>query len=226
MVSSAFTRTRFFLLSLTALALSASGSLRATSSGLNNIPTADTISHRTVAVQAFDTFGSGPHDFWMGFKTGLEFGPLDFEWGLDSHLAPDPEGPLYFQTKVGVQPWQGGKVAVGVANVAFTDSDRAGDPFTYAVVTHDFGIARLSLGYGLQEDNNTVLIGVDRTWKVLERNLNLNADLVQTNDESNWLASVGVKSDLTDFLVFETWANLPDEGDVSFVAKLNVVFKF
>lgn len=200
--------------------------VQATPSGLNNIPTADTISHRTVAIQLFDTFGDGPHDFWTGFKTGLEFGPIDFEWGLDSHLAPDPVGPLYFQTKVGVQPWEGGKIAVGVANVAFTDTDRAGDPFTYAVITHDLGFARFSLGYGWQEDNNSLLLGIDRTWQVFERNLNLNADLVQFNDESNWLSSVGMKYDLTEHLVFETWANLPDEGDVSFVAKLNIVFKF
>lgn len=208
------------------LAFAAATPAFATPSGLNNIPTGDTVPHRTVAIQAFDTFGSGPHDFWLGFKTGLEFGPIDFEWGLDSHIAPEPEGPLYFQTKIGVQPWEGGKLAVGVANVGFTDSDRAGEPFTYAVLTQDFGFARFSVGYGLQEDNNSVLLGIDRTWKVLDRNLNLNADLVQTNDESNWLAAVGLKYDLTDFLIFETWANLPDEGDVNYVAKLNIVFKF
>ncbi len=199
----------------------------ATPSGLNNIPTADTIGDRTVAVQAYDTFsGSGPHDFAMGFKTGLEFSPLHLEWGLDSHLAPTPSGPLDFQIKLGFTPWQNGKIAVGVANVALTDRDRAGDPFSYAVLTQDLKFARLSVGYGLQTDNNTVLLGVDRTWKLSGHNINLNADLVQTGDGSGWLTSVGVKYDLCDHIVIETWVNLPDHGDVSVVAKLNYVFKF
>ena len=198
----------------------------ATPSGLNNIPTGDLVPHRTVAVQFFDTFGNGPHDFWAGFKTGWDFSALQLEWGLDSHLAPDPSGPLYFQTKLGIKPWTDGLFAVGMANVGLTDTGRAGDPFTYAVLTQDFHFARLSLGYGLQEDNNTLLIGIDRTWKVLDRDLNLNADLVQTHDQSNWLASVGAKYSLSEHFVLEAWANLPDEGSASFLAKINYVFKF
>lgn len=198
----------------------------ATPSGLNNIPTADTVPHRTVAVQAFDTFGSGDHDFWMGFKTGWDFSKFNLEVGLDSHLAPDPAGPLVYQTKVNFAPWEKGLLAVGIANVALTDTDRAGDPFTYAVVTHDFGIARLSAGYGLQTDNNSVLLGVDRSWKVFDRNLNLNADLVQIDDQSGWLVAVGAKYDLTKHIVLETWANLPDEGDASVMAKINFVFTY
>jgi hypothetical protein len=208
------------------LFLLTAGTALATPSGLNNIPTADTVPHRTVAVQAFDTFGDGPHDFWAGFKTGWDFSPVHLEWGVDSHLEPDPTGPLYFQTKLGFEPWQDGKFALGVANIGLTDTGRAGDPFTYAVLTQDLNFARLSLGYGLQNDNNTVLIGLDRTWKVLDRNLNLNADLVQTNDQSNWLASVGFKYDLSEHIVIEGWANLPDEGQASIVAKVNFVFKF
>jgi len=202
------------------------GSAFATPSGLNNIPTADTVPHRTVAVQVFDTFGAGPNDFWSGFKTGWDFSPIHLEWGLDSHLAPDPAGPLLVQTKIGFEPWKDGKIAVGVANVGLTDSEGTGDPFTYAVLTQDLKVARLSVGYGLQTDNNSVLIGLDRTWKVLDRNLNLNADLVQTRNESGWLAAVGAKYDLFEHIVLETWANLPDEGQASFMAKINFVFKF
>ncbi len=62
------------LLSLFILLLS--GLAHAAPSGLNNIPTADTVPHRTVAVQVFDTFGAGPHDFWSGFKTGWDFSPI------------------------------------------------------------------------------------------------------------------------------------------------------
>jgi len=57
----------------------------ATPSGLNNIPTTDTLPHRTVAVQAFSSFGGanqlaangpGQHAFWTGFKTGWDFSPV------------------------------------------------------------------------------------------------------------------------------------------------------
>jgi hypothetical protein len=125
-------------------ALLHSGQGHATPSGLNNIPTADTVPHRTVAVQIYDLFGEGPHDFASGFKTGWDFPGLELEWGLDSHLAPDPAGPLLFQTKLGFQPWQSGAFAMGVAGVALTDHDAAGDPFSYAMLAHDFGFARLS----------------------------------------------------------------------------------
>lgn len=213
----------------TTLALYAllTASALATPSGLNNIPTADTVPHRTVAVQAFDTFSSHSDDFWMGFKTGWDLtDKLHLEWGLDSHLSPDPAGPLFFQTKVGFSPWEDGKIAIGVAGVGFTNTDRAGDPFTYAVLTQDLHFARLSVGYGLQTDANTVLLGLDRTFKVFDRNLNVNADLVQTGDQSGWLTALGVKYDLTKHIVLESWVNLPDEGDASVMAKINFVFTF
>ena len=199
----------------------------ATPSGLNNIPTADIVPHRTVAVQAFDTFSSHSDDFWMGFKTGWDLtDKVHLEWGLDSHLSPDQAGPRYFQTKVGFSPWEDGKVAIGVAGVGLTNTDRAGDPFTYAVLTQDLHFARLSVGYGLQTNANTVLLGLDRTFKVFDRNLNVNADLVQTGDQSGWLTALGVKYDLTKHIVLESWVNLPDEGDVSVMAKINFVFTF
>ncbi|MCW0218233.1 MAG: hypothetical protein OJI67_07905 [Prosthecobacter sp.] len=215
--------------------LCVAASLHATPSGLNNIPTADTVPHRTVAIQAFSSFGGanqfatggeGQHSFWMGFKTGWEFGPAHLEWGLDSPLGSEFTGPLLFQTKLGFIPWQDGAFALGVAGVALTDIDRSGDPFTYAMLAHDFGVARLHLGYGLQTNGNSLLAGIDRTWKLLDRDFNLNADLVQTRDQDAWLPSVGAKYGLTDHIVLETWANFPDQGSVSFIAKVNFVFKF
>lgn len=208
--------------------LLAASPLFATPSGLNNIPTADTVGDRTVAVQAWDTFGSGaPNNYAMGFKAGLDFKPLSFEVGLDSGLAPSPAGPLYFQTKAAISPWEKGAIAIGVANVPLTNPSRAGDPFTYAVLTQDLNFVRVSLGYGLQTHNDSVLIGLDRTWKVFgDHHLMLCSDLVQTNDQSGWLTSVGFKYEICKSVVLETWANLPDRGDASFVAKLNYVFKF
>lgn len=206
--------------------LGVSSTALATPTGLNNIPTADVIGHRTVAVQAFDLFGNGPHDFWMGMKSGIDLSPFHLEWGLDSHLAPDPSGPLFFQTKIRIDPWKDGKLAVGFANMPLTNQDRAGDPFSYAVITHDFRFVRLSAGYGLQTHNNSVLLGLDRSWKINGHEINLNADLVQTNDQSGWLPAIGIKYEICKAVVFETWVNLPDEGNASVMAKLNYIFKF
>ena len=207
----------------------------ATPTGINNIPTADTIPHRMLAIQAFSSYG-GPNQFgangpgkpshWLGFKTGWEFKPVTVEWGLDSPIAPGRTGSLLFQTKVGGQPWEKGAFAIGIANVALTDRDRWSDPFSYAMVAHDFGLARLHGGFGFQTDGNSVLLGVDRTWKVFERNFNLNADLVQTRNQRGWLPSVGAKYDLHKHIVLETWANLPDRGNVSVITKLNFVVTF
>lgn len=207
-----------------------------TPTGLNNIPTADTVGHRTVAVQAFSSFGNGvnqfaangpgQHSFWTGFKSGWEFTPLRLEGGLDSPLGPGFSGPLFFQTKLAFTPWEDGDFAFGVAGVALTDTRRSGDPFTYAMIAHDFGIARLHLGYGITTRNNSVLLGIERTWKVLGNNLNLNADLVQTQNQTKWLPALGVKYHLGKHVVLESWANLPGEGAASFVGKLNFVFAF
>jgi len=214
-------------LALAAL-LALPAALRATPSGLNNIPTADVIGNREVAVQAFDTLSNAPHDFWMGFKSGLNVfdTPFHLEWGLDSHIAPSPGGPLYFQTKVEASPWKDAKFAVGVANVPLTNQDRAGDPFTYAVLTQDLKFLRVTAGYGLQSHNNTLLLGLDRTFKIKDHDLNLNADLVQTNDQTGWLPAIGLKYEICKPIVFEGWVNLPSHGDASVLLKLNYIFKF
>lgn len=207
----------------------------ATPTGLNNIPTADAVPHRTVAVQAFSSFGGanqfaadgdGKHSFWLGFKTGLKFDFLNLEWGADSPLGTGRSGPLFFQTKLGFEPWEDGRFALGVAGIALTDADRAGDPFSYAMLSHDFGLLRAHAGYGLQTNGNSLLLGADRTWKLFDRNFNLNADLVQTRDQRGLMTAVGAKYDLSRHIVLETWANFPDRGSASAIAKINFVFTF
>ncbi len=216
-------------------AFMAATSALATPSGLNNIPTTDTVPHRTVAVQAFSSFGDpnqfgangpGQHSFWMGFKTGWEFSPLHLEWGLDSPLGPGLTGPLLFQTKVGFSPWKDGSLALGIAGVALTDIERSGDPFSYLMLAHDFHFARLHAGYGYQTNGSSFLTGIDRTWKIFDRDLNLNADLVQSRDQRGLITAVGAKYSLSKHIVLETWTNFPDQGAVSTIAKINFVFTF
>ena len=110
--------------------------------------------------------------------------------------------------------------------MALTDQDRWSEPFTYAMVAHDFGVVRVHGGYGLQQNGNSMLFGVDRTWKVAGRDLNLNADLVQVRDGDAWLPSVGAKYVLSKHVVLESWVNFPDRGAVSFIAKANLIFTF
>ncbi len=220
---------------LTFAAFAAATSVFGTPTGLNNIPTAETIDHRTVAAQFFTSFGgsnqfatSGPGKStqWAGFKTGWDFKPLHLEWGLDSALGTGYSGPLLFQTKARIQPWQDGMLAVGVAGVALTDTRRADDPFTYAMMYHDFHAVRVHAGYGLQTDGNSYLFGVDRTWKLFDRNFNLNADLVQSRNQHGHIAAVGAKYFLNKHIVFETWMNFPDRDRTSWIAKINYVFTF
>jgi hypothetical protein len=210
-------------------------SVLGTPTGLNNIPTAETIDHRTVAVQFFSSFGgsnqfstSGPGKTsdWVGFKTGWDFKPFHLEWGLDSVLGTGYSGPLLFQTKARIQPWEDGMFAIGVAGVALTDTRRARDPFTYAMLYHDFHVVRLHAGYGLQTHGDSYLFGIDRTWKLFERNFNLNADLVQSRNQQGLISSVGAKYFLNKHIVFETWVNFPDRDRTSWIAKVNYVFTF
>ena len=218
-----------------ALLLAGIAAARATPTGLNNIPTADTVPHRTVAVQAFSSFGganqfstSGPgkHSFWLGFKTGWDLSPVHLELGMDSPLGTGLSGPLFFQTKARFAPWKDGMFAVGIAGIALTDTERAGDPFSYAMLAHDFHLVRLHAGYGYQTNGSSFLFGVDRTWKVFERDFNLNADLVQSRDQRGLITAVGAKYDLSKHIVLESWANFPDRDSVSVIAKINFVFKF
>lgn len=216
-------------------AFAASSSAFGTPTGLNNIPTADTVPHRTVAVQYFSSFGganqfgtaeAGKSGHWMGFKTGWDFEPFHLEWGMDSPLGTGVSGPLFFQSKARIQPWEDGMFAVGIAGIALTDINRAGDPFNYAMLWHDFKVARLHAGYGYQTNGSSFLFGIDRTWKLFDRNFNLNADLVQSRDQRGLITAIGAKYDLTKHIVLETWANFPDRDRVSLIAKINFVFTF
>lgn len=216
-----------------------------TPTGLNNIPTADTVPDCTVAWQGFLNLGgpnavngvpgygpTGRGTLWTGFKTGLQVARVRLEWGLDTPILPGQAGPLTFQTKVGFNPWQNGSVVVGVANVAITDTGRSGEPFTYGVMTQDLGPLRVHAGYGYQAygqagiGSSSVLAGVDRTFKVLDRDLNLNADVVQTERQHAWLRAVGAKYQLSRRFILEAWGNFPERGKASGMAKINYVFTY
>lgn len=185
-------------------------------------------------IQAYTTFGADRKpDHTAGMKIG--FGPWDkaaynsrFEAGIDSHYAPDSAGPAVFSVKYAVKPWEEGPdIGLGSANLAVSSGDRtrAGQPFSYAVLSHDFKHFRLHGGYGVQHRGNSVLLGVDKSFKVFDRDLVLRSDAVQIQDQGQWLASVGFLYAINSWLVWESWASFPtDTGKPTVTLKLNFIF--
>lgn len=218
------------LITLSLLLSSATLAL-ATPSGLNNIPTADTPAQGEVVIQGWTNFGNERDtDFNMGFKSGLDVWGQKFEFGADSHLLPDQGGPVVLQFKYVQNLWEGGKLAIGIANLALGDDniDRAGDPFSYALISQNIvGTLRGHVGFGFQTDNNSVLLGLDKTFKVWERDLQLRTDFVQIQDQDQWMGSLGFLYALHKNVVLEGWASQPfDNGETIYTAKINFVIKF
>ncbi|NBV22783.1 MAG: hypothetical protein EBS05_12820 [Proteobacteria bacterium] len=216
-------------LSLIALPFAALGS----PSGLNNIPTADTAPDLIPVIQEYTTFGAERKpDHTAGMKIG--FGPWDkaafnsrFEAGVDGHFAPGDAGPPVFQVKYAVKPFEAGPdIGLGSANLAVNSGDRkqAGQPFSYLVLSQDFSLFRAHAGYGVQQNGNAAFVGVDKTFKVFERDLTVRSDATQIQDQRQWLASVGAMYAINSWVVAESWASFPVEtGKPTLTLKLNFV---
>lgn len=224
-------------------------------SGLNNIPTADTVPQGTFVLQAYSTvFGSADGTFNIGFKTGLDFKYARLEFGADSHLVPGNGGPVTAQAKLAIPFGEHlPTLAVGAANTTFrnVDRSRAGDEFFYAVATEDLGWFRVHGGCGMQDSIALPFAGLDKTFRytrqvaasdskeVAESKsgkammttkaidlFTLRGDVIQQRD-SSWLYSAGVLVPVCKYFVFESWANFPDNGDSpSWTIKGNFVFTF
>lgn len=225
--------------SLQTLAIASAGilltlSAQASPSGLNNIPTTDTAPDLTPVLQVYSLWGAERKpDHSAGMKIGL--GPWDgaalgsrFEAGVDAHYAPDPAGPVTFQVKYALEPWEKGPaLAIGSANLAPTSDyrDRSGQPFSYLMLSHRVkDWFRLHGGYGIQHNGNSALLGIERDFEVFGKPLTLRSDAVQIQNQHDWMASVGILYPLTGWAVLDSWANFPvDDGKPSFMLKLNFV---
>jgi len=205
------------------------GQLWATPSGLNNIPTADTAGQGDYVFQAFTNFGEGRRaDTNLGFKTGLDLFGEKFEVGLDGRITPDKGGPAVAQVKYARGIYEGGTLGLGIANIAFRsqDRDRAGNPFKYAILTQKVDSRlRLHAGYGFQTDNDSVLLGADYGLKVGGRTLLIRSDVVEINDQDQFLGSLGFLLVINKSLVLESWASQPfEDGRTVGTIKFNLVF--
>lgn len=206
-----------------------SGQLLATPSGLNNIPTADTAGQGEYVFQAFTNFGEQRRaDTNLGFKTGLELFGEKFEVGLDGRVTPDKGGPAVAQVKYARGIWAGGTLGVGIANIAFRsqDRDRAGNPFKYGVVTQKFGDKlRAHAGYGFQTDNDSVLLGADYSVNIGGKDVLLRSDVIEIQDQDQFLGSFGFLVVLNKNLVLETWASQPfEDGRTVGTIKFDFIF--
>lgn len=214
--------------------LLAPSALLATSTGLNNIPTADVPGDREVVLQTFSNFGSdrGPK-YFAGLKTGLLLSndsDIRFEAGIDSSVGPGGAGPAVFQFKLSAAPGKGAtKLAVGTANVALTGNsrDRTGHPFTFGVVTHDFELARITAGYGFQKSNDAAFLGLDKRLAVAGTELQLRGDVIETEGGSDQTGSLGFLWVFHSHLALEAWGSQEfDGGTPVWTLKLNIAHSF
>ena len=216
---------------------------QASPSGLNNTPTADTCSERTLVVQAWEGFGRGmTPDNWVGAKYGVfkndKIGGLEI--GSDWKTNGDPDRPPVFQGKYAVDIGESlPRVCAGIANVS-DSATRNGDPMPYGVLTYDIkGLFRVHAGYGFQKNNEGAFGGLDRGFEVAGLNVLVCGDVIQTHDRDDAILAPGIKigpaaHDTTGFwgtilghTAFETWVTFPTNGDTeTYVAKLNVILGF
>jgi hypothetical protein len=204
------------------------GSVWASPSGLNNIPTVDVAPQNVLVLQTWGNLesGAGP-----AYVTGLKYGlPEDIEVGLDSRIDSGDGGPLTGQAKWRL-PLLGDEfpcaLLVGVANVS-DDRDDAGEADPYLVSGFDFGFARLSLGYSFQKDNQSLFAGLDKALTLQSRDLIMRTDVRQLNDGDEWLASAGLLHALPLNLIFEGWVSTSteDQSEEVYTLKLNYVIAF
>ena len=202
--------------------------VRASPSGLNNIPNVDVAGRNVLVFQVWGNYASGASPAYIaGFKYGL---PADIEIGLDSRVDSDDGGPLTGQAKWRI-PLPGADAPyaalIGVANIS-DDRDDAGEADPYVVTGFDLDLARLSLGYSFQEDNYSFFAGLDETFTVQSRDLVPRADVRQIQDGDEWLLSAGLLHVLPLNLVFEGWVSVPtaDGAEEVYTAKLNYVIEF
>ncbi len=198
----------------------------ATSTGLNNIPTADVVSERTLVYQWFSNLANNSK---AGHFTGLKYGLMkNDEIGLDGRVFPEDaaEENLVAQGKIALQLCPSLAFAVGVTNLG--DRAKAGYEAPFGVLSKDFGLFRAHFGGTVQRNNEGIFAGLDTTFKFLDRDLTLRGDLIQTNDRDDITTSAGFLYDLGRNFLLESWVSFPTESGKEEVAtiKLNYVFTF
>lgn len=234
---------------LVALSLSLMGRRAwGSASGLDNIPTTDYVPPKVLVLQTWLNVADDqdPQQF-VGFKYGVVEG---LEIGADWQAYGETHGHAIFEAKYTFpllsEVWLG---VVGIANLSAHRSHQ-GEPFPYVATSYDLGLFRTHLGYAPQKDNEAFFAGLDRTIPFLGRDLQLKADVIQTNNSNDALYSAGFlynfrrRDDpgraaapglggtlyaLTRNFILESWVSKPSTGtsdDEILTVKLNYVIEF
>ncbi len=218
----------------------------ASPSGLNNIPTTDVVPEKVLVIQTWLNMKNDVQtQQYVGFKTGVIKG---LEVGADWKAIGATHGHAELQAKYAFDItgdwWKG---VVGVANL--TDNrQHNGYIFPYAATSVDLEVFRLHFGYAPQPHNEAFFAGIDRTVTFLNRNLQLKADVIHTNDKEDVLYSAGFLyefgakdladkpsksgiqgflTEITKNLILEAWVSVPSTSDEEvYTVKLNYVIKF
>ncbi|MBW7989702.1 MAG: hypothetical protein FVQ84_06770 [Planctomycetes bacterium] len=202
------------------------GPLWATSTGLNNIPTADVVPENVLVYQFIsDMANNNKPDYVTGFKYGLM---KNVEIGLDGRIFPEKakQENLVVQGKLRFELTDFLAIAGGITNLG--DRSRAGKEFPFGVLSQDFGFLRGHFGGSIQNNNEGFFGGIDKTLKFLNRDLTLRSDIIQTNDQHETTTSAGFIYDLGHNFLVESWMSFPTESGKEDVLtiKLNYVIKF
>lgn len=214
-----FCRTTLFVLFITS-------PLWATSSGLNNIPTADVVPENVLVFQYFSDVGNdNVPDHFAGFK----YGPAkNIEIGLDGRIFPEKakEEALVAQAKMRLEFTHELAAAFGILNLG--DRARAGNEAPFAVLSYDIGFMRAHFGGTTQNHNEGFFAGLDKTIKLFNRDFTLRSDILQTNDQRDTTSSVGFMYDLGHNLLIESWMSFPTQSGQEDVVtiKLDYVIEF
>jgi hypothetical protein len=199
--------------------------LWATSTGLNNIPTADVVPEDVLVYQFISDFAN---DNTPAYMTGFKYGPArNIEIGLDGNIFPQKGNTetLVAQSKLRFELSESLAFAGGITNLG--DRDRAGREYPFGVLSRDCGFLRVHFGGTIQKDNEGFFGGIDKTFKFLDRDLTLRSDIIQTNDQHDTTTSAGFIYDLGHNFLVESWMSFPTQSgreDVTTV-KLNYVIK-
>jgi hypothetical protein len=200
--------------------------LWATSTGLNNIPTADVVPENVLVFQFIsDLANNNKPDYLTGFKYGLL---KNVEIGLDGRIFPEKakEENLVAQGKLRFELSDSLAIAGGITNLG--DRARAGKEFPFGVLSQDLGFLRVHFGGTVQDNNEGFFGGIDKTLKFLDRDLTLRSDIIQTNDQHETTTSAGFIYDIGHNFLVESWMSFPTESGKEDVLtiKLNYVIKF
>jgi hypothetical protein len=198
----------------------------ASSTGLNNIPTADVVAKNVLVFQYYSDIGNDkvPAHF-AGFKYGLTD---NIEVGLDGLFSADKSSTenIAGQAKVRFEFDEALAIALGITNLG--DRDKAGKESPFGVLSYDFGFLRAHFGGTGQDNNEGFFGGIDKTFSFFARDLTLRSDIIQTNDQRDTTTSVGFIYDLGNNFLVESWMSFPTESgkEDTLTIKLNYVIKF